>query len=256
MKVGITLLTCNRLDWTKECIRTLEKNTPRDLYTLTVVDNGSTDGTVEYLSALHCRVLLLGKNVGVAKSRNLSIHASLIHDIPDYICFIHNDMLFPKDWLQLSLNQLIPRGKNIVLGISNIIGEQLLFYSDELKDKIANASIEDKTEIANLEPRFYPASIFRDIGFLDESYDQSECEDVDYNIRISNSKYKLLATNNASVFHALGLVRTKLPDNESIRRANLDRCVEKYGKELFNKYNYARRSTFYFDNIPYLRYGV
>jgi uncharacterized protein YydD (DUF2326 family) len=45
---SIVILTCNQLQYTKKCIESIFQNT-RQPYELIIVDNGSTDGTVEYL---------------------------------------------------------------------------------------------------------------------------------------------------------------------------------------------------------------
>ena len=51
-KVTIIILTWNGLAYTKRCLETLRERTTFPDYEVVVVDNGSTDGTVEYLRSL------------------------------------------------------------------------------------------------------------------------------------------------------------------------------------------------------------
>jgi glycosyltransferase involved in cell wall biosynthesis len=51
--VGIVVISFNHLIFTKRCIDSIIKHTPRDLYKLCLVDNGSIDGTKEWASVLY-----------------------------------------------------------------------------------------------------------------------------------------------------------------------------------------------------------
>lgn len=72
--VNIGMVTWNRLEFTQQTIEALWRRT-RYPYKLTVVDNGSTDGSVEWLREAHrqgkiANLFLLGENVGVARASN------------------------------------------------------------------------------------------------------------------------------------------------------------------------------------------
>ena len=76
MRAHIGVVTWNRLELTRLCLSSLLQLTPPG-YSLTVVDNGSTDGTQEYLLSLasahpHVRLHLLRRNMGVAVASNLA----------------------------------------------------------------------------------------------------------------------------------------------------------------------------------------
>lgn len=59
------VLTYNRIDYTKKCIESFFKFAPPN-HELIAIDNGSTDGTVEYLKELGIRVKFNKTNVYVA----------------------------------------------------------------------------------------------------------------------------------------------------------------------------------------------
>lgn len=93
---SIIVLTWNNLAINKRFVNAIEKYTNN--YELIVVDNGSTDGTIEYLESLGNRILLIknGKNVGISKGRNIGLnHASY-----DYLICLDNDQIVKEGWLK------------------------------------------------------------------------------------------------------------------------------------------------------------
>jgi len=245
----------NGLAWTKETIRTLEKYTPREAYDLVIYDNGSTDGTVEYLKTVNAHIIYSHVNTGVAISRNECIRYALAQGCYSHVVFIHNDMLFTKDWFTISMRVLSSLQPNSVLGIANILGQDTISLTDDQRDNIAVALSNNKIGFANLHPVFYPVRLFTDVGLLDESYLQSECEDVDFNVRIHNTGYNITATNAACVFHYLGMVRMKLKNNFEIRNKNLNMFLKKHGKETLDRWNKAVKSIIMVEGCPWTRYG-
>ncbi|MFM6371767.1 MAG: glycosyltransferase family 2 protein, partial [Dolichospermum sp.] len=74
--VNIGVVTFNRLEFTKQAIASIVKFTSFP-YVISVVDNGSHDGTKDYLLELQEKgiiknLVLLVENVGVAKASNLA----------------------------------------------------------------------------------------------------------------------------------------------------------------------------------------
>lgn len=107
--VSIIILTCNQLHYTRQCIESIFNHT-RSAFELVVVDNGSTDGTVDYLSALSdedscCRrikVIRNKENAGFAKGNNQGIAQAR----GDYLLLLNNDVVVTSDWLSLLLGAL------------------------------------------------------------------------------------------------------------------------------------------------------
>ena len=256
MKVGISLLTLNHLNWTSECIRTLDKYTPRGLYEMSIFDNGSSDQTPGFLSTLPYHVAISKENLGIATGRNLTFNALLSMYQVDYICIIHNDMLFTPRWLENLIEILSAFSVPSTLGCASIIGKSIINLTDKQRELISDSSKENKTVLANLDPRLYPADLFKKIGFFDETYTQQEGEDIDFNIRCSRAGYRVLGTNNVVIFHSYAHTRPFLPDSQHYIHANQNLLLTKYSKQEIEKHNYAHRQLSYVDGIPYLRHGV
>lgn len=72
---SIIILTYNQLKYTKLCIESI-KTWTRSPYELILVDNGSTDGTVEYLKSIDNAKLITNQtNLGFGKGINQGIRA-------------------------------------------------------------------------------------------------------------------------------------------------------------------------------------
>ena len=98
----LMMVTYNRLDLTKKTINGLLKsnNCPCNLV---VVDNGSKDGTPEYLKGLgegfsSIHLILLPDNKGIAIGRNLALKKA--DELgTNWYCTIDNDVEMPDGWL-------------------------------------------------------------------------------------------------------------------------------------------------------------
>jgi GT2 family glycosyltransferase len=77
-KLSIVILTWNSLELLKRCLQSIRKNTSLLRYDITIVDNASSDGTVDYLRCVggEYHVILNDRNKGVAAGRNQGIDVS------------------------------------------------------------------------------------------------------------------------------------------------------------------------------------
>lgn len=98
-KVSIVILTWNGLEHTKQCIASLAPLAAHELVDVVVLDNGSTDGSVDYLRGLKWVTLIESpQNIGFTAGNNLAIaHCDLDSDI----LMLNNDILITQaDWLE------------------------------------------------------------------------------------------------------------------------------------------------------------
>lgn len=106
MKLLVCVITHNRLDYTKDCLRALDENTSSDDFRVVVVDNASTDGTLEWLQSPQGKVLYdelvlnkVNRYPGAACNQGWRKGLSLFPEINfTHLCRLDNDCVVQKGW--------------------------------------------------------------------------------------------------------------------------------------------------------------
>jgi GT2 family glycosyltransferase len=105
VKIPLIILTYNNLNIIHPLVSSLEKNTYAP-YRVIFVDNGSTDGTLDYLKQVRARLpydvvlLQLPKNLGVSKGWNVGIRWIRKNmSEAKYVGFINSDIILEEGWL-------------------------------------------------------------------------------------------------------------------------------------------------------------
>lgn len=101
-KIHIIMVTWNALEYTKIALDSLFKYTDLPYY-LTIVDNGSSSETINYLTNLepskYCedyQVLQNPENIGYGGA----ITQGYLTKNTQYVCVVNNDVVFSPNWLQ------------------------------------------------------------------------------------------------------------------------------------------------------------
>lgn len=98
MKIFAIVVTYNGKKWYDRCLGSLrDSETPVETI---VIDNASSDGTVEYIKVHLPNVHLIEskENLGFAKANNIGIRYALDHDA-DYVFLLNQDAWIEKDTL-------------------------------------------------------------------------------------------------------------------------------------------------------------
>lgn len=103
-KSAIVVVSFNHLIFTKRCINSIIKYTPRDLYKLCLVDNGSGDGTKEWALDLERKGIIdkfisNASNLGACKASNQGTSWALQEEEIDSLVICANDHIVSKNWL-------------------------------------------------------------------------------------------------------------------------------------------------------------
>ena len=175
-----------------------------------VVDNGSTDGSVEFAKQRGARVIALDQNVGFASAVNRGIQAA--HS--DWIAIINNDVTLAPHWLESLLTNALTQGSLFLTGkILSAADHSLL---DGAFDEVSRAACAARCGSGKLdspiwnEPRtirfapmtaaLFKSEIFRSLGGLDEVFG-SYMEDVDFGIRCALAGFGGMYVPAAVAFH-------------------------------------------------------
>lgn len=116
MKISIVILTHNQIGMTRRCLDSILKQTPEEIE-LIIVDNASTDGTVEFLKEQpDVKLILNRENAGFPKGCNQGATIAT----GDNILFLNNDTVVTENWLGNMLRVLYSSEKVGLVGpVSN-----------------------------------------------------------------------------------------------------------------------------------------
>jgi len=98
--LSIIVVSYNTLDFTSKCLDSIKKYTPNLNYEIIVVDNASSDGSVEYLSKLsrqskNFKLVKSSENIGFSAANNLGVKKVG----GEFVLFLNSDTEFTADIL-------------------------------------------------------------------------------------------------------------------------------------------------------------
>ena len=187
--LSIVLIAHNRLDCTRECIESILANTPR--CEIVFVDNGSTDGTYDWVksSVPGCVLIRNNGNMGVPKARNQGIRASCGRRI----VVMDNDVVVKPGWL----DELAVGMENGV-GIVGIEGWQI--DRGFAASKMCSSS-SDRVDYVGGACCLFDRRVFEVAGLLDEGFTPAYYEDVDISVRAKKSGFGIVWKPTHSIVH-------------------------------------------------------
>ena len=107
------MLTCNKLEYTIKAVESIRKYTDKGTYEIIVIDNASTDNTVEWLKKQDDLKLILNKeNLGFPKGCNQGIEVATGTEI----LLLNNDVIVTPKWLQNMVKTLYSNDKYGAVG--------------------------------------------------------------------------------------------------------------------------------------------
>ncbi|NEY21475.1 glycosyltransferase [Bacillus ginsengihumi] len=209
MKTSIIILTYNQLNYTKQCINSIYNYTNKDDIEVIVVDNGSTDGTKEYLNKLtEIKKIYNNKNLGFSKGCNQGMSAAKY----DNILFLNNDTIVTKNWLTAMLRELHSDESVGMVGpvSNNVSGEQQINVTyqdihdlDDFAELYCNKQKNKSKYVLRLVGFCLLAKreILDEIGNFDEYFEYGSFEDDDLCLRALLKGYHLKIALDSFVHH-------------------------------------------------------
>ena len=210
--VGIIILNWNNAGDTIACLRSVQALDYPNATTL-VVDNGSTDDSVQQIRAAFPSIAVLetGENLGYAEGNNVGVRAALAIGA-EYVLVLNNDVTVATDALTLLVETM---EANSGVGIAG----PAVYYADP-SDKLfavgssinwRRATIEHMTEGVWPEAARYPAflvgcaicvrrAVMNTVGLLDPAY-YLNWEDVEWCVRIGRKGWTVCVVPEAKVWH-------------------------------------------------------
>lgn len=212
-RVSVVIVNLNGKDHLAECLPSIETlNFPKDRLEVVVVDNDSSDGSVEWLTTNYpkVRVIRNQSNVGFAPAVNQGVKAAQ----SDYVALLNNDAKVDPDWLLYLLTPLM-REPDVTCTASRIltwdgenidfVGASLSYYGHGFKLAVGESAMNFVNESR---PLLFPCGgammvekrNFLEVGGFDEEY-FAFFEDVDYGWRLWVMGYRVLFCPQSTVYH-------------------------------------------------------
>jgi GT2 family glycosyltransferase len=214
-KVEIIILNWNGKEHTSECLESLQKIAYNNYETI-LVDNGSTDGSIEYFKNNYNDIYIIENkvNLGYAEGNNIGIKYALSRGA-DYVLLLNNDTIVDRDFL----TELVKVGESDPdIGI---VGPMIYSYYHprviqsagmDVK-KITGSSVTigcneyDHHQFKSSEKDFLSgcailirSNVIRKIGGLDPVY-FAYWEDTDLCFRAKKNNFKIYFTADSKVWH-------------------------------------------------------
>jgi len=211
IQISIIIPNFNGEQFLKECLNSIKKQNFSH-YEVIIVDNGSNDGSVEYLNENYDEFTLIQnqENLGFATAVNQGIKASNA----EYVFLLNNDTELEVECVSKLLN-CIDNDENIFGVSSKMIQNQdrnliddagdeytILGYTKKVGNNRSKELYKNKREIfsACAGAALYRRNIFDIIGYFDENF-FAYMDDVDISYRARIHGFKCVYCPEAVVYH-------------------------------------------------------
>ncbi|MGF0031929.1 glycosyltransferase family 2 protein [Bariatricus sp. SGI.154] len=211
MKVTIVIPNYNGKHFMEPCLASLKEQTYRD-YRILVVDNASTDGSIEYMKENYPEidVIALDQNYGFSRAVNVGIQNSAT----PYVILLNNDTTVDPHYVE-EMVKAIEKSPRIF----SVSSKMIQMYHPELIDSagdlytligwgicrgtgrpVTNYTEADEIFTACAGAAIYRRSAFKKIGYFDENH-FAYLEDIDVGYRAKIYGYKNMYCPTALVYH-------------------------------------------------------
>ncbi|WP_245954808.1 glycosyltransferase family 2 protein [Paenibacillus flagellatus] len=206
---SIVIPTYNQKDYLRQCVESIFAHTPEP-FELIVVDNGSEDGTADYLRSMggKLRYRLNESNLGFAGA----INQGLMMARGDTLVLLNNDTVVTANWLANLLACVRGNDRAGLVGpVTNYIsGEQLIPTSYDTMEQmhefarthnVSNPAAWQQTGRLTGFCVMMRRDVFQRLGYWDEGFEVGNFEDDDYGLRTRLLGLDLIIAKDTFIHH-------------------------------------------------------
>jgi GT2 family glycosyltransferase len=245
--VCIIIVHYKGLDILKKCLESVFSTNYRN-FQVTLVDNGSNDGSNEFVARFYDRKIRLIRsdvNLGFVAGNNLALRQVSA----DYIVLLNDDVIVDPGWLvelvyeaeeDRSIGACQPKLRSLqdpkYFEYNGACGGMLDIYGVPLtRGRIFDLAEKDSGQYDKTAEIFWASgaalflrdSVIREVGLLDEMF-YAHMEEIDLCWRMRLAGYRVLSVPKSTVYHLGG--GTMLPEKFYLKqRNNLITIIKNYG---------------------------
>lgn len=241
-KSSFVILSFNTREYIRKCLESIKETIPLDRCQIIVVDNASSDKSVEYLRTLDWITLVENhENRGFPGGCNDGIAAS---DNGNDVYLLNSDTLLPYNaffWLKIGLYENEKVGSTGSMTNYAANGQMIQKDWKSIDDIISFGNMADIPLENPYEQKLYlvgfsqliKRTVLNEVGLLDERFFPGNSEDVDLGFRIIKAQKHNILCHNSFVMHFgnrsfAELQKTGI-DYSTLLQKNNDKLAEKYG---------------------------
>lgn len=220
LNFSIVVVNCNGREYINKCIQSIIDSNSRD-FEIIVVDNGSSDGSVDFIKRKYAsleerfKIVALDKNYGPSKARNEGVK----NVKGKYICFLDNDTEVHPNWAIEAINEfekndkigiiqcklLLAKERNKIDYVGEYLGQNGFLVQRAFGGEIDKKQYDQNVEIlaAKSAGMFIRKDVFDKIGGFDDDY-FIYVEETDLGWRSWLAGYKNIFVHKSVVYHEFG----------------------------------------------------
>ena len=216
-KVIVLILSFNGKHLLKEAIESYQSNDYSN-YEVAVIDNGSTDGTMDYVAANwpDIEIIRTEKNLGYSGGANLGLKYAFEDQKADYVLFTNNDVRADRQIIRALVDAAIAdKGIGFTIGKVYYYDRPQVLHSvgkkyDEFRwngghigrNEMDNGQYDQAEERAWCDDIYWLINkdVYDEIGGYDTEF-FLQGEDYDYQARAKKRGYKIYYTPEAKLWH-------------------------------------------------------
>jgi glycosyltransferase involved in cell wall biosynthesis len=206
-RISIVTLSFNRLAYLRNTLDAVRKTVDQHPYELIVVDNGSEDGSAEFLKEQHqngliSKVVLLKENHGISAGYNFGF--AVADERSDYVMKLDSDIiLLSPGWLAEIIDFFSGNGQ-VGFAALNQVTHPVLRLLPPLR--VGGREVMDFGSWPCGSAMIIPKRVMSDIGcFIEDSQLKYEPDDIDYYSRVTRKGYRAFFLRDVLAYHQMHL---------------------------------------------------
>ena len=252
---SIIIPTFNNLNYLKQCIKSINKNSKYKHEIIPHVNEG-TDGTIEYLKKNNIQYTYTNYNSGICTGMNMAAKKAKT----DYILYAHDDFYFCPNWDSILKKEVDKIGhNNFYLSGTMVNNGQIelncgnnldTFNEEKLLKEIDNCNYYD-FQGSTWAPHLMHKTTWNDVGGFSEEFFPGTGSDPDLNMKLWQEGVRIFkGINDFKVYHFGSIVTRKYRNHPTIKTESGSRGAKiflmKWGITIsfFKKY-FLRSDTKY-----------